>query len=63
MKTDVTHWVTIVLLAIVLLLSFSCIEQRNRVLVQHVLQILLVLWLIVSLQSHNGSYGVTIWTF
>ncbi|KAJ1257796.1 hypothetical protein BS78_10G023400 [Paspalum vaginatum] len=43
--------------------SIHDIEQRNRVLVQHMLQIILVLWLIVNGKGHNKSYTATIWIF
>ena len=40
--------------------SIHDIEQRKRMLVQHVLQIILVLWLIVNCKGHNRSYTATI---
>ncbi|KAF8662190.1 hypothetical protein HU200_056389 [Digitaria exilis] len=43
--------------------SIHDIEQRKRVLVQHVLQIILVLWLILSCKGQNKSYTATIWIF
>ncbi|RLM54403.1 hypothetical protein C2845_PM10G01460 [Panicum miliaceum] len=43
--------------------SIHDIEQRKRVLVQHVLQIVLVLWLIVNSKGHNTSCTATIWIF
>ncbi|PUZ62380.1 hypothetical protein GQ55_4G352600 [Panicum hallii var. hallii] len=43
--------------------SIHDIEQRKRVLVQHVLQIVLVLWLIVNSKGHNTCYTATIWIF
>jgi len=43
--------------------SIHDIEQRKRMLVQHVLQIILVLWLIVNCKGHNRSYTATIWIF
>jgi len=41
--------------------SINDIEQRKRVLVQHVLQIILVLWLILDCKGRNRSYAATIW--
>ncbi|KAF8662191.1 hypothetical protein HU200_056390 [Digitaria exilis] len=43
--------------------SIHDIEQRKRVVVQHVLQIILVLWLILNCKGHNKSYSATIWIF
>nr|CAB3466843.1 unnamed protein product [Digitaria exilis] len=43
--------------------SIHDIEQRKRVLVQHVLQIILVLWMILNCNGHNKSYAATIWIF
>jgi hypothetical protein len=43
--------------------SIHDIEQRKRMLVQHLLQIILVLWLIVNCKGHNRSYTATIWIF
>ncbi|KAF8732741.1 hypothetical protein HU200_015076 [Digitaria exilis] len=43
--------------------SIHDIEQRKRVLVQHVLQIILVLWMILNCKGHNKSYAATIWIF
>jgi len=43
--------------------SIHDIEQRKRMLVQHVLQIILVLWLIGNSKGHNRSYTATIWIF
>jgi hypothetical protein len=43
--------------------SIHDIEQRKRVLVQHVLQIVLVLWLIVNSKGHNTCYTATVWIF
>jgi len=59
-------WATILLLIQVSADSLSVysindIEQRKRVLVQHVLQIILVLWLILDCKGRNRSYAATIW--
>ena len=43
--------------------SIHDIEQRKRMLVQHMLQIVLVLWLIVNCKGHNKCYTATIWIF
>ncbi|RCV19935.1 hypothetical protein SETIT_4G016200v2 [Setaria italica] len=43
--------------------SIHDIEQRKRMLVQHLIQIILVLWLIVNCKGHNKSYTVNIWLF
>nr|XP_034591973.1 uncharacterized protein LOC117853793 [Setaria viridis] len=43
--------------------SIHDIEHRKRVFVQHLLQIILVLWLIVNCKGHNGSYTANIWIF
>ncbi|CAL5044875.1 unnamed protein product [Urochloa decumbens] len=61
-------WGTILLLIQVSADSLSVysihdIEQRKRMLVQHMLQIILVLWLIVNCKGHNKSYTATIWMF
>ena len=61
-------WGTILLLIQVSVDSLSVysihdIEQRKRTLVQHVLQIILVLWLIMNCKGHNKSYTATIWIF
>ncbi|CAL5050624.1 unnamed protein product [Urochloa decumbens] len=61
-------WGTILLLIQVSADSLSVysihdIEQRKRVLVQHMLQTILVLWLIVNSKGHNRSYTATIWIF
>ena len=58
-------WGTILLLIQVSADSLSIysihdIEQRKMVLVQHVLQIILVLWLIGNSKGHNKSYTATI---
>ncbi|XP_062181009.1 uncharacterized protein LOC133885324 [Phragmites australis] len=39
------------------------VEQWKRKLLQQGLQILLVLWLMVSCKGHNKSYSATIWVF
>ncbi|KAG0512553.1 hypothetical protein BDA96_10G024100 [Sorghum bicolor] len=44
-----------------LVYSIHDIEHRKRVLVQHVLQIILVLWLILNCKGQNRSYAATIW--
>jgi hypothetical protein len=59
-------WATILLFSQVSADSLSVysihdIEQRKRVLVQHVLQIILVLWLILNCKGQNRSYTATIW--
>ena len=61
-------WATILLLIQVSADSISVysiqdIEQRKRMLVLHMLQIILVLWLIVNCNGHNISYTATIWIF
>ncbi|CAN6191670.1 unnamed protein product [Urochloa humidicola] len=61
-------WGTILLLAQVSADSLSVysihdIEQRKRILAQHVLHIILVLWLIVNCKFQNKSYTATIWIF
>ncbi|KAG2609149.1 hypothetical protein PVAP13_4KG119120 [Panicum virgatum] len=43
--------------------SIHDIEQRKRMLVQQMLQIILVLWLIVNSKGHNRIYTATIWIF
>jgi hypothetical protein len=43
--------------------SIHEIEQRKRMLVQQVVQIMLVLWLIVNCKGHNRSYTANIWIF
>ncbi|KAF8732740.1 hypothetical protein HU200_015075 [Digitaria exilis] len=43
--------------------SIHDIEQRKRMVVQHVLQIILVLWLILNCKGHNKSYSATTWIF
>ncbi|TKW19304.1 hypothetical protein SEVIR_4G011202v4 [Setaria viridis] len=43
--------------------SIHDIEQRKRMLVQHLIQIILVLWLIVNCKGHNRSYTANIWIF
>ncbi|KAK3162185.1 hypothetical protein QOZ80_1BG0086480 [Eleusine coracana subsp. coracana] len=39
------------------------VEQWKRALLQQGLQILLMLWLMLSCKGHNRSYGATIWVF
>ncbi|XP_044425364.1 uncharacterized protein [Triticum aestivum] len=61
-------WGTILLLIQVNPVSLSVysiqdIEQRKRMLVQQVLQIILVLWLIINGSGGNKSYNTTIWIF
>ncbi|RCV19994.1 hypothetical protein SETIT_4G020200v2 [Setaria italica] len=43
--------------------SIHDIEHRKTVFVQHLLQIILVLWLIVNCKGDNGSYTANIWIF
>ncbi|RCV19996.1 hypothetical protein SETIT_4G020400v2 [Setaria italica] len=61
-------WATILLLIQVDVDSISVysihdIEHRKRMFVQHLLQIILVLWLIVNCKGHNISYTANIWIF
>ncbi|XP_020398972.1 uncharacterized protein [Zea mays] len=39
------------------------VDQRKKLLLQHVLQTGLVLWLIVNATGHNASYRAAIWAF
>ncbi|CAN6172298.1 unnamed protein product [Urochloa humidicola] len=43
--------------------SINDIERRKTMLAQHVLQTILVLWLIGTCKGHNQSYTATIWIF
>ncbi|XP_072149232.1 uncharacterized protein [Setaria viridis] len=43
--------------------SIHDIEQRKRMLVQHLIQIILVLWLIVNCKGHSRTYTANIWIF
>ena len=44
-------------------LSRRDVDQRKKLLVQHVLQTGLVLWLIVNATGRNASYRAAIWAF